>query len=478
MFLKRSHIFFRPDELIDHNIDPNECQLTWKSQRPGGRVVHKRIKYSLPAKQYIGLPRGYVEKKIPLHILKKALIDCTTEGLPLGPGVKFSGVLKKNLKQDIAVKRTVDRLRNSPTSCATLSLPCGWGKTACAIAIASIIGRRMFVLVHTKILANQWAERVSQFLPSTQGKIQVLNGSNDTPHESTLVCIGLMQSLSKSDREEQMSNRFSQFGMIIVDEAHHCPCDSIRQSMMCFGGRYTLGLTATPYRADGLTDYIKWSLGEPAFVVPPQFLSCVCEKVVFKKQRKTTRESIILSSVSGTTLIDSLAADEERNEFVVRLAISAAQEKQCGVLVVTTRRAHAQALFDESMKWMHVSRLGLIMGGVERGVVQEKNSEEACEFGAHVIISTIQMVCEGFDRGNSLKVLVMAAPRSHGDDSTWLCQSVGRVCRAGADQNNQNNQNQNINSIVYDIVDESIPTCKQSFRQRQYGYTKFGITLK
>lgn len=478
MFFKRSHVFFTGDEMSRWGLEPDECTLVYVQQRPGGKIVRKKLGFVIRSQAFTGFPQGYIELFLrqrdhgDSELLTRGMMDCTTLGLPLAPGLKFKGNLLRSLKQDVAVRNVVGQLNSSKTGSATLSLPCGWGKTACALAVVSLIGRKAFVLVHTRLLATQWEERISTFLPGA--RVKVMEGSSDFEADpgGTDVVIGLMQSLAKVPQDVQMSNRFSSFGLLIVDEAHHAPCTSIRSAMLCFGARYTLGLTATPYRQDGLTDFITWSCGQPALVIPPKFLDCEVHVVDFARKRKADKSELMMAGIAGCTLVDQLACSEERNDFICDLAVKSAQALRSGILVVTSRRAHAEALYSGVRGLMGDRDTGLIMGGCEEGVSTRETGRESSG-RPHVIISTMQMVCEGFDRGDSLRGLVLASPRSHSSESTWLVQTVGRVCRAAAGGGSGAPQA----SVVYDIVDQN-STCKSMFRQRKTGYQRFGCKMK
>ncbi|WP_255351547.1 DEAD/DEAH box helicase [Salegentibacter sp. Hel_I_6] len=58
----------------------------------------------------------------------------------------------------------------------------------------------------------------------------------------------MIQSLGKH-LEKQESNEFSRsFGTIIIDECHHIPAKSYRNTISKFSSYYQYGLTATPFR--------------------------------------------------------------------------------------------------------------------------------------------------------------------------------------------------------------------------------------
>ena len=57
--------------------------------------------------------------------------------------------------------------------CALLDIPCGFGKTVCALHIISRLAKKTLVIVHKDFLMQQWKERIQEFLPDARiGKIQ------------------------------------------------------------------------------------------------------------------------------------------------------------------------------------------------------------------------------------------------------------------------------------------------------------------
>ena len=54
-----------------------------------------------------------------------------------------------------------------------LEIPCGRGKTVMALKIAAELGVKTLVIVHKTFLADQWIERIKQFIPNARiGRIQ------------------------------------------------------------------------------------------------------------------------------------------------------------------------------------------------------------------------------------------------------------------------------------------------------------------
>lgn len=123
-----------------------------------------------------------------------------------------------------------------------LIAPCGAGKTIIAINAAEQACCDTLVLVHTHDLAAQWGERTTDM-------------STDISRYS----IVLMQSMI---RDPNIGQRMRAYDLIIVDECHHVPCDTLTQILSYARGDACIwGLTATPTRSDGQDELITELIG-------------------------------------------------------------------------------------------------------------------------------------------------------------------------------------------------------------------------
>ena len=108
---------------------------------------------------------------------------------------------------------------------------------------------------------NQWVERINDFIPNARiGKLQ----GNVIKVEGYDIVIAMLQSVSMRDYPE---DTFDDFGFVIYDECHHLGAEIFSRSLIKVGCQYTLGLSATPDRADGLTKVFKWFLGDIVFQI-------------------------------------------------------------------------------------------------------------------------------------------------------------------------------------------------------------------
>ena len=168
--------------------------------------------------------------------------------------VPFTGDLRD---YQVNIVDTYMRAANKPGGGGgLLEIPCGRGKTVIALNIMSLLKKKTLIIVHKSFLMSQWIARMEQFIPSARiGKIQ----GQVIDIEGKDVVIGMLQSLSM---KEYPQNMFSSFGLTVVDECHHISSEVFSRSLLKIVTKYTLGLSATMQRKDGLTKVFKMFLGD------------------------------------------------------------------------------------------------------------------------------------------------------------------------------------------------------------------------
>jgi superfamily II DNA or RNA helicase len=296
-----------------------------------------------------------------------------------------------------------------------LSLDVGFGKTVCALALAARLGVRCLIIVHKEFLAHQWSERIAQFCPGcTIGRVQQDRCELDHPF-----VIAMIQTLCS---REFPKGTFDSIGLVIVDEAHHVGAPAFSQAMFTMCPKYTLGLTATPDRKDGLTRVLYWFLG-PCFYAKYRESSSEVRVIKihhvhpeFRKAPPVSR----LGKVCLASMVNILVDLPERNELLVEIIRDASVNHQ--VLVLSDRRSHCEWLVSQ-----FGSRAGLYMGGM-------KQEDLAVSARKRIIVGTFSLAHEGLDIA-TLSAIVLATPHSD------VRQAVGRVLRKEGPK------------VVYDIVD-------------------------
>ncbi len=138
---------------------------------------------------------------------------------------------------------SLEALRRDGVSIALLAHATGTGKTVVAIADAKRLGGRTLFVVHTTPLVKQATEAFREFWPEvTTG--QFGGGVRDLQCHNVVATVqSLVRSLEEFDPD--------QFDYLVIDEAHHSTADTWRGLLAYFRAKFTLGLTATPERADG-----------------------------------------------------------------------------------------------------------------------------------------------------------------------------------------------------------------------------------
>lgn len=310
--------------------------------------------------------------------------------------------------------------------------------TVCALAIAARMGVRTMIIVHKEFLANQWAERIEQFCPGcTIGRVQQDKCELDHPF-----VIGMIQTLCM---RAHPIGTFDSIGLVIVDEAHHVGAPAFSQAMFTMCPKYTLGLTATPDRKDGLTRILYWFLGNCFYAAHRESSKNVRVKKVSFIHPEFLRAPPVsrLGKVCLASMVNILVEIPERNELLLDIAREAATDHQ--VLILSDRRAHCEWLVREIGE-----SAGLYMGGMK----QEHLDESAKK---RVVVGTFSLAHEGLDIA-TLSAIVLATPHSD------VRQAVGRILRTDGPK------------VIYDLAD-TWSVMNAMFRKRAKIYADCGFTM-
>jgi superfamily II DNA or RNA helicase len=376
-----------------------------------------------PAPPKFRVYRKYGDRTIIVPRFSGTAIQSDVRKDPALATIEFRGKLRTATKQNEAYDSAIQALQT--IGGGLLSLYCGAGKTATALAVASHFRVRTMILVHKEFLADQWIENIKRFSPlSTIGRIQ---GDTFDIEKDFVVC--MIQTLSQ--REFQW-NLFDSVGMLIVDECHHICARVFSQCMFKLCPKYILGLSATPDRKDGLTRVLHWFIGPTCFELKREAEGVTVIPVHYAS---------ILDGSSLAESITLLTQDDTRNELILNLVNTI--DKARNILILTDRRDHVQFLADQL-------DAGIYMGGMK----QEQLDESALK---RIIVGTFSLAQEGLDIPK-LDTVIFATPKSD------IVQAAGRILRGGS-----------FNApVVYDIVDSSL---YGMFKKRcsQYNSMKFSF---
>ena len=304
-------------------------------------------------------------------------------------------------------------------------MPCGSGKTQTALEIVSRIGGRCLWLTHTQDLLNQSFERARSVFDipySTYGKIT--GGKVDI---GTGMTFATVQTLSKLDLVQYKDA----WDIVIVDECQHCVGSPTRvmqfyKVLSNVSAKYKFGLTATPYRSDGMEAAMFALLGDiVAQVDKSEVAHTTCPVKIEQWYTEYTPNMNVVLAGDGTlnyaALINDLTKNKERFEQV--LQIIEARKNNGPMLVLGSRVEYVQKLSDS----FSGKSLCLSGAGYSKAAKAERKSalKRLNDGEINCLFATYQLAKEGLDVPN-LRTVVLATPEK---DETTVTQSAGRVGR-------------------------------------------------
>jgi superfamily II DNA or RNA helicase len=317
--------------------------------------------------------------------------------------------------------------------------------TVCALAFAAHLKVQTMVVVHKEFLANQWRDRIQSFCPGASiGRVQ---GDTFDVQGKDFV-IAMIQTMCM---REFPTDAFDSVGLLVVDEAHHIGAPAFSQFMFKICPKYTLGLTATPDRKDGLTRLLYWFLG-------PEFFR------ITRTAQKTTRVETLhyvdeafqeappvtrFGKINMAGMISQLTEIEARNNLLLR-TVNEALALQRRVLILSDRREHCFYL---------QSKLGDALSGLYIGGMKE--AELAVSAEKRVVVATFQLAQEGLDIP-VLDTVILATPKSD------IVQSIGRIMRETKGKLND--------PLIYDVADHW-SVFHAMYRKRCKVYTAGGFQM-
>ena len=367
-------------------------------------------------------------------------------GSPVSESLVFAGEMREY--QNVIVDKYIQQV-TKPDNCGMgggglLDVDPGKGKTVMALNVIARLRVKTLVVVHKSFLLNQWIERIQQFLPAA--RVGMIQGQILDIDDKDIV-IGMLQSLSMKEYPRDM---FDTFGLTVYDECHHMSAEVFCRCMMKIVTKYTLGLSGTMVRKDGLTKVFKHFLGD----------------VVHKEKNDTTSHAVIVKGIQYkvddaefnlteydyrgnlkfSTMISKVCNYNRRSEFVLDvLQNELATNPDQQVMILAHNRSLLE-YFHDAIEHRKIATVGYYVGGMKEAALKLSESKK-------VIIATYAMASEGLDI-KTLTTLIMASPK------TDVCQSVGRILRV-----------KHSSPLVIDIIDPQ-DVFRAQWLKRQTYYIK------
>jgi superfamily II DNA or RNA helicase len=337
-----------------------------------------------------------------------------------------------------------------------LVAPPGTGKTVIACALIAERKLPTLILAHSKPLLEQWRTQLQALLGLPSKQIGQKGGGR--LKLTGIVDLAMIQSLKAIDDLEAF---FGSYGLIVIDECHHLPAFSFEAAVRRAPVRHFLGLTATPYRRDGLQEIVTMQCGP------------IRHQIAGSEGPAGRVDRVLAVSVTELAHADAAETpihqvfrvpveDERRTAVVCDDVIAAlAQGRRCLVLSQWKQHCHALA---ERLQSNDISPY-LLEGGLGKRaraalLTQIENTAASDPL---VVVATGQYIGEGFDCPQ-LDTLFLAFPISF---KGRLVQYTGRLMRAHEGKTSLR---------VYDYADVHVPVLRAMHMRRLTTYKTLGFT--
>lgn len=285
--------------------------------------------------------------------------------------------------------------------------------TVMALKMACDLQVKTLVLVHKTFLMDQWKARAHEF---TNARLGIIQQSKVQVDDCDIV-IGMIQSIAMREYEPQV---FSGFGFVIIDEAHHAPSRVFSKIFSKCCSQYTLALSATPERADGLTPILHHHVGSIAYSEGVKTNECVIVKMfhyqidhpLFNEVTMKVGNDIIPSM---PIMVNNLCAIDDRNTHLLKIIQTVMKDNDRKILILSGRRAHLEEM--KNYIDQHTTRPTAYYVGS-----MTQSDRQSAELHADVLFATYDMAHEGLDI-ERLNTVILTTPKKN------VVQAIGRIMR-------------------------------------------------
>lgn len=346
--------------------------------------------------------------------------------------------------------------RDAITKClqGVVVIPAGGGKTFTALAAVAEIRQPTLVIVHTLDLLDQWQDEIEEQFGFEAGTIQGKK-LNLQP-----ITVATVQTLLKQD----LDHLSQQFGCIILDEGHHAPASTFDQVLHRFPAKYRIALTATPDRADGLTEKLFHTFGPVLHETDQRFLLDEGHLVPARIHEVHTGFTFPYGGAGDwQAMSDAIAKDDARNTQILNLLAELYQDEGRVILVLSGR-------VEEHLVPLHeAARARGILGELLVGKVKKDTRRlirKGVRAGSIRVLFASTVADEGLNIPE-LNTLLLTFPAK---SESRVEQRVGRVMRP-APGKTHGDVYDFIDSSVLNVVSDSKPLQRQ-YTQRKKAYKK------
>ena len=309
--------------------------------------------------------------------------------------------------------------------------------TATTINLSTKVKLKVLVIVNRLVLVQQWKEAIHQFCPgATIYNLQPKDAKKDEiPTHFDFYIVNAIN-VYKFTRQQ-----LAFIGFVVVDECHLIMSEVLSQCMWRLEPKYLIGLSASPYRLDGLDKMMQVYFG-PNKVVKEVERQHVAYKVTTNFTPETTMTRF--GKLDWNALINTISSNLERNQLIINIVKTYPER----YFLLLTKRIEQANMLSRLLEEEEIEHDKLY--GVHTYIKSDK----------HVLIGTTGKCGVGFD-APKLDTLVVCC-----DMVNYYIQMLGRVMR------NKSNK-----AWVFDLVDNH-PTLLKHYYERAKVYKKNGGTIE
>ena len=333
--------------------------------------------------------------------------------LPTQRGKALDGTNLELKDHQKAALKALEAMRDNSETIALLYHATGTGKTTTAVLDAKRCGGRVLFIAHTQELVDQATKRFRElWVNTTVGRY-----CDVVKQPRAHVVCGSVQSVALHLEDFKDDD----FDYLIVDEAHHAAADTYQKVLSYFKPSFTLGLTATPERADdkSILDIFKntaHKLDIQTAVEIGELVPVRCIRIHTNIDLTKVRFNSVQYNIRD---LESKIYVPERNKLIVDTWLQYVRDKRTVVFCASVKHAEqiVEMFRNEGIKAAAVS------GGMKKS--------ERMEFQEKFVNREIQVLCacdllnEGWDCPE-IEVLFMARPTM---SKVLYTQQLGRGMR-------------------------------------------------